>query len=55
MLSMGINGKRPNAGAGSNEELSLLKVAFDKMEQRGVRCQQVSQRMGKCVQGCMEM
>ena len=55
IISMGINGKRHNAGDGSDEELSLLKVAFDKMEQRGVRCQQVSQSMGWSVQGCMEI
>ena len=42
-MSKGASGRRPDVdGRGGAEELDLLKCALDRMELRGVRCQQLA-------------
>ena len=42
-MSKGASGRRPNVdGRGGADELDLLKCALDRMELRGVRCQQLA-------------
>jgi hypothetical protein len=42
-MSKGVSGRRPDVnGRGGAEELDMLKCALDRMELRGVRCQQLA-------------